>query len=99
MIRAGLFLMKLEKKINAELKEKILFWEQYIRQPTIRIRYPEIFGICLFLGASFFFPLIGVFVIKENLSQTCLIGIPIFDILVHLVIVYLLYSRIIVKLK
>ncbi len=99
MIRMGLFLVELEKKINAKLKEDTLRWEQYIRQPAVKIRYPEIFVICLFLGASFFFPLLGVFIMREILCWKYLIGILIADILIHLVIVYLLYSRIIVKLR
>lgn len=99
MVRAGLFLMKLEKKINTELKEDVLHWEQYIRQPAVRIKYPEIFVIFLFLGASFFFPLLGVFIMREALCWKYLIGIPIADILTHFVIAYLIYSRIIVKLR
>ena len=99
MVRAGLFLMKLEKKINTELKEDVLHWEQYIRQPAVRIRYPEIFVIFLFLGASFFLPLLGVFIMREALCWKYLIGIPIADILTHFVLAYLIYSRIIVKLR
>jgi hypothetical protein len=99
MVRAGLFLMELEKKINVELKEDVLHWEQYITQPAVRIRYPEIFVIFLLLGASLFFPLFGVFIMRETLCWKYLIGIPIADILIHLVIAYLIYSRIIVRLR
>ena len=99
MVRAGFFLMELEKKINAELKEDVLHWEQYISQPVVRIRYPEIFVFFLFLGASFFFPLFGVFIMRETLCWKYLIGIPIADILIHLVIAYLIYSKIIDKLR
>jgi len=98
MVRAGLFLMELEKKINAELKEDVLYWEQYIRQPAVRIRYPEIFVIFLFLGASFFFLLFDVFIMRETICWKYLIGIPIADILIHFIIAYLIYLRIIVKL-
>lgn len=99
MVRAGVFLLELEDKINEELNDDVLHWEQYIRQPAVRIRYPEVFVIFLFLGASFFFPLLGVFTMREALSWKYLIGIPIADVLIHLAIGCLIYMRIIVRLR
>jgi hypothetical protein len=99
MKRVGNFLRGLAKKINEELEEKVLTWEEHIRESSHKIEYPEFWGMFLFLGASFIFPLIGVYVINGMVCTNSIVWAIIPDFCIHSIIVLMIWTKIIKKLK
>lgn len=85
MMRVGEYCKGLESTINEKLGEKVLNWETFKRDKSIK--YPEFLIILLFLGLSFGFPLAGLYLIKVPF----IIIFIIIDLVVHLVIAWVTY--------
>lgn len=81
MMRIGEYCKGLESTINEKLGEKVLNWETFKRDKSIK--YPEVLIIALFLGLSFGFSLAGLYLIKVHFIMTFII-----DLVVHLVIAW-----------
>jgi hypothetical protein len=90
MMRAGVYLLKLEKKINELLKEEILTWESFIREKGNVIRYPDYFSIFILIGISFFSIIAPIFLSHEEGLYVPYFVIIVTDIIIHLLIVYLI---------
>lgn len=90
MMRAGVYLLKLEKRINELLKDEILTWESFIREKGNVIRYPDYFSIFILIGISFFSIVAPIFLLHEEGLYVSYFVIIITDIIIHFLIVYLI---------
>jgi len=90
MMRAGVYLLKLEKKINKSLKDEILTWESFIREKGNVIRYPDYLSIFILIGISSFSIVVPIFLSHEEGLYVPYFVIIITDIIIHLLIVYLI---------
>ncbi len=98
MVRAGLYLLKLEKQINEILKENILTWEAFIREKGKTIKYPDFLSISILIGISFFSIIAAIALSHEEGIYLPDVIIIITDITIHLIIIYLIV-RIIRKFR
>jgi len=89
IMRAGAFLLSLEKQINRESDEEIFNWEKYIRFKKNSIMYPDIFALCIFLGTSFFSIIVSLFIPDTNLYFYPIL-IFLYDILFHIILVVII---------
>lgn len=90
MMRAGLYLLKLEKQINKLLKDDILTWESFIREKGNIIRYPDYFSILILIGISFLSIIAALFISHEEGLYLPYFFAVVSDIIIHLLIVYLI---------
>jgi hypothetical protein len=90
MMRAGLYLLKLEKQINELMKENLLNWESFIREKGNSIKYPDIFSIFILMGTSFCSIIASTVIAHGNVFFLPNIVVIISDILIHLIIVLLI---------
>jgi hypothetical protein len=90
MVRAGLYLLKLEKQINEILKENILNWESFIREKEKTIKYPDFLSISILIGISFFSIIAAIALSHEEGIYLPDAIIIVSDITIHLIVVYLI---------
>ena len=93
MMRAGFFLLSLEQQINKLVDDTIFTWEIYIRKKENKIKYPDIFALCIFLGTSFFSIIASLII-----SDTSVLGIPkliilIYDVLCHIILIVFIFRK------
>ncbi len=99
MVRVGLYIKILENKINSEIEEEVLCWEDYIRKRNNRIIYPNIATVFLFLGVSFFSPFIAYFIAINTDLHNIFTNILFYLFIVyHFVLSLIIWFKIIPKL-